>query len=282
MSSEHRPAAGVDVGTECVKAIVAGASGDVIGRAVVPTRGYFEACVQEALAAALDDAQVAERELAGICATGFAASCVPRATTTATETTCHALGAFRHHPGEMTVINIGGRDPRVIRVDDAGRRLEALAVRRCAVGIGTFLIFTARHLDVHPTRLQELAAAAERPAPVSSFCSVFASTEILERLREGASREEVALGCMHSIAERILEIGGFREPLVVTGGVAEYFPGVIRALESQSGLSVTVVPQPLFAGALGAAIKVLEEVAAGRAGEGARWTGEWTGEPHER
>lgn len=257
MSNKNRVAAGVDVGAECVKAVVVDDSGAVVGRSVVPTRGYFQACVHEVLAAALDDAQVAETDLAGICATGFAGSCVPHATMTVTETACHALGAFRHHPGAMTVINIGGRDPRVIRVNDAGRRIEALAVRRCAVGIGTFLMFTARHLDVHPTRLQELAAAAERPAAISSFCSVFSSTEILERLREGATREEVALGCMHSIAERIVEIGGFREPLVVTGGVAEYFPGVIRALESQSGLKVGVVPQPLFAGALGAALKAV-------------------------
>ncbi len=257
MSNEQRVAAGVDVGTECVKAVVADRAGKVLGRAVVPTRGYFQACVHEVLAAALDDAQVVERSLAGICATGFAASCVSRATMTATETACHALGAFQGSPSAMTVINIGGRDPRVIRVDEAGRRIEALAVRRCAVGIGTFLIFTARHLDVHPTRLQELAAGAERPAPVSSFCSVFSGTEILERLREGASREEVALGAMHSIAERILEIGGLEDPVAVTGGVAEYFPGVLRALESRSGLRVTPIPQPIFAGALGAALKAV-------------------------
>jgi predicted CoA-substrate-specific enzyme activase len=262
VSNEKLVAAGVDVGTECVKAIIATSAGVVVGRAVVPTRGYFQACVHEVLAAALDDAQVLEKDLAGICATGFAASCVSQATSIATETTCHARGAFQHHPGAMTVINIGGRDPRVIRVNDAGRRVEALAVRRCAVGIGTFLMFTARHLDVHPTRLQELAAAAERPAPVSSFCSVFSGTEILERLREGATREEVALGSMHSIAERIVEIGGFEEPLMVTGGVAEYFPGVIRALESQSGMKVTLVPQPLFAGALGAALRAIGEAAA--------------------
>lgn len=262
MSNENRVAAGVDVGTECVKAIIANATGDVVGRSVVPTRGYFQACVHEVLAAALDDAQVVEKDLAGICATGFAASCVPQATTTATETACHALGAFQHCREAMTVVNIGGRDPRVIRVDGTGRRIEARAVRQCAVGIGTFLMFTARHLDVHPTRLQELAAAAEQPVSISSFCSVFSGTEILERLRQGASREAVALGCMHSIAERILEIGGFQEPLFVTGGVVEYFPGVIRALESQSGMKVRLVPQPLFAGALGAALKVFEQAAA--------------------
>ena len=251
--------AGVDAGTECVKALVLARDGKVLGRAVVPTRGYFQACAQEAVMAALDDAQVREEDLGGICATGFASDCVPQAMITAPETACHALGAFHHFRSAMTVINIGGRDPWVIAVDAAGRRAEARAVRRCAVGIGTFLMFTARHLDVHPTRLQELAAVAERPAPVSSFCSVFSGTEILERLREGSSREEVALGCMQSIAERILEIGGFEEPLVVTGGVAEYFPGVLRSLQTLSGMTVTVAPQPIYAGALGAALRVLEE-----------------------
>jgi predicted CoA-substrate-specific enzyme activase len=249
--------AGLDAGTECVKGLILAEDGKVIGRAIVPTRGYFQACAQEVLMAALDDAQIHQEDLAGICATGFASDCVPQATMTATETACHALGAFHHFRKGMTVINIGGRDPWVIRVDPSGRREEARAVRRCAVGIGTFLMFTARHLDVHATRLQELAAAAKRPAPVSSFCSVFSGTEVLERLREGASREEVALGCMHSIAERIFEIGGFEEPLVVTGGVAEYFPGVLRSLEILSGMPVTVTPQPIYAGALGAALRVL-------------------------
>lgn len=249
--------AGVDAGTECVKAIVLAGDGKVAGRAVVPTRGYFQACAQEALMTALDDAQAREEDLTRICATGFACDCVPQATLVATETACHALGAFHHFRQAMAVINIGGRDPWVIAVDDTGRHVEARPVRRCAVGIGTFLMFTARHLDVHPTRLQELAAVAEHPAHVSSFCSVFSGTEILERLREGSSREEVALGCMRSIAERILEIGGLREPAVVTGGVAEYFPGVLRSLEELSGVALTVAPQPIYAGALGAALRAL-------------------------
>ena len=251
-----RIAAGVDVGTECVKAAIVTEDGRVIGRAVMPTRGYFQACVFEALAAALDDAQRKEEELAGIGATGFGSECVPKATLTATEASCHALGAFQHVRHAMTLVNIGGRDPHVIAVDGEGRRTAARGARRCALGIGSFLMFTARHLDVSPTRLQELASAAgERPARVSSYCSVFSASEVLERLREGATREEVALGCMHSIAERIIEIGGFEDPVVICGGVVEYFPGVLDALEAQSGLKVRSVPDPIFTAALGAALK---------------------------
>lgn len=253
---ESRIAAGVDVGTECVKAAIVAADGRVVGRAVMPTRGYFQACVYETLAAALDDAQRRADELVGIGATGFGMECVPQATLTATEAACHAFGAFQHVRHAMTLVNIGGRDPHVITVDDKGERTAARGARRCALGIGSFLTYTAQHLDVSATRLQELASAAgDRPARVSSYCSVFSASEVLERLREGATREEVALGCIHSIAERIIEIGGFEDPVMICGGVVEYFPGVLDALEAQSGLKVRSVPDPIFTAALGAALK---------------------------
>lgn len=248
-------AAGVDAGTEYVKAVVADADGKVLGRGAVPTRGYFEACSYEALAMALDEAQQPIDALASICATGFGMECVPRATMQATETSCHALGAFRRLGHAMTLVDIGGRDPHVISVDGDGQRTDARSVRRCATGIGSFLMFAARHLDIPSPRLEELAEAAEGSASVSSYCSVFSATEVLARLREGATREDIARGCMHSIAERIAEIGGFQAPVAVCGGVAEYYPSVVRGLEALTGLAVQVVPEPLFTGALGAALR---------------------------
>jgi activator of 2-hydroxyglutaryl-CoA dehydratase len=226
----NRVAGGVDVGTECVKAVILAEGGRVVGRAVVPTRGYFQACAYEALAAALDDAQQRETDLAGVGATGFGMHCVPQATVTTTESAAHALGAYHHLHQAMTLVNIGGRDPHVISVDNSGHRVAARGARSCALGIGSFLMFTARHLDVSATRL-----------------------------REGATREQIALGTMHSIAERILEIGGFTDPVVVCGGVAEYFPGVLRALESLAGVKVSAVPEPIFTGALGAALRIFHQ-----------------------
>jgi len=250
-------AAGVDVGTEYVKAVVVAEDGHVLGRAVLPARGYFQACAYEVLAAALDDAQVAEADLSAIGATGFAMNSLPRATLTATEASCHAVGAFHHFGRPMTLVDIGGRDARVIHVDEAGHRVDSCGVRRCATGLGNFLMFAARHLDVSSSRLQELAAAAERGVPVTSYCSVFSASEVLERLRDGAGLEEVARGCMDSIAERIVEIGGFRDPLVACGGVVEYFPSVVEAFQELAGMPVHTVPEPIYTGALGAALKVL-------------------------
>lgn len=260
MTDRHmKIAAGIDVGTECVKAVVAGSDGRVLGRAVTPSRGYFEACACEALAAACEEAQTDRRQLSALGATGFASDCVADAAIRAGDAACHALGAFHYVPRAMTLLDIGGRDPHVITVDDHGRRTEARGVRRCAIGIGSFLMFTARHLDVPPTRLQELAAAADHPVRVSSYCSVFSATEVLERLREGATREEVALGCIQSIADRIVEIGGFRDPLYVCGGVVEFFPGLLAAVQARAGMSVQVVPDAMYTAALGAAMMTFRE-----------------------
>jgi predicted CoA-substrate-specific enzyme activase len=247
-------AVGIDVGTECVKAVVTDATGTLLGNTVVARRGYFHDRVAEAFVTVLDDAQVSEDNLSGVCATGFAENCVPMATTFRGETACHALGAFHHHPHPMTVVDIGGRDPKVIHVNDRGHPTAIHTLRRCAAGIGTFLIFAARHLDVSPTRMQEMAAMADSPVDVGSYCSMFSGQDILEKLRDGATREEVALGCIHSIADRVVEIGRFRGTVRVTGGVAEYFPGVLHALAEKIDLPVEAVPEPILAGALGAAL----------------------------
>ncbi len=257
MTESNRVVAAVDVGTECVKAVVMEKDVGIRGRAIVPTRGYFQHRVEEAMDQALDEAKITRSDIEAIAATGFAAECVPDAVSVTGETTCHALGAFHHHPRAMSVIDIGGSDPKVVRIDHSGHVLDTRLVRRCAIGIGTFLMFTARHLDVHPTQLQELAAEAERAAPIGSYCSVFSQVEILEQLRDGTNREDIALGTMQSVAERIYEIGGLREPVVVSGGVAEYFPGVLKSLSELTGFHVEAVPEPIMTGALGAALRVL-------------------------
>lgn len=250
--------AGADLGTECVKTVVVNDGGKVLGRAVVPTRGYFQDCFQEAMGNALAEAQATAADLRGVGVTGFAAGCAPLASQAITETLCHARGAFEGARRAMTLVDIGGRDPKVIHVDERGHVTSSRSVRKCAVGIGTFLMFASRHLDVHPTRLMDLATSAEKPAAVGSYCSVFAEVEVIELLRNGATAGEIALGCMYSIAERILEMDRLKGPVMVTGGVCEYFPGVVKALAERSSLAVEIVPEPIMAGALGAALYALD------------------------
>jgi predicted CoA-substrate-specific enzyme activase len=250
---------GIDVGTECIKVAVLNDLGVLLGSSVVARRGYFQDRVSEAYPIALEDAQVVPEEVLGICATGFAENCVPMATCFLGDTACHALGAFHHHKRAMCVIDIGGRDPKVIQVNEQGRPTDIQTLRRCAAGIGTFLIYASRHLDVHPSHLQEMATRTDEASDVGSYCSMFSGQDILEKLRDGASRESVALGCINSIADRVIEIGKLIDPVFVTGGVAEYFPGVLTAIAAKTKKHVEAIPQPILAGAVGAALWVFQE-----------------------
>ncbi len=257
--AEPKFSAGIDVGTECIKVVVINDQGVMLGNSIVARRGYFQDRVIEAFPIALEDAQVAAEDLTGICATGFAENCVPMATTFLGDSACHALGAFHYQKQAICVIDIGGRDPKAIEVNEQGRPTGIQTLRRCAAGIGTFLIFAARHLDVHPSHLQEMATRTNEPCDVGSYCSMFSGQDILEKLREGVSRESVALGCINSIADRVVEIGRFDGPIFVTGGVAEYFPGVLSAIATKTGNHVEAIPQPILTGALGAALWVFQE-----------------------
>ncbi len=259
MSTTEPIVAGVDVGTECVKAMVMGGDRQVLGRAVVPSTGYFQGRIREALNGALEEAGIVAEDVARTGVTGFGARCadVPGGTFFG-EATCHARGAVYHVDAPMTLVDLGGRSPTVIRIDDDGLRMDSHSLRKCAVGVGSFMDSAAHRLDVHPSQLMELASAADRPVSVNSYCTVFAETEILQQLRGGATREQVALGCMHSVAERVLEIGHLVEPVVVCGGIVEYYPGVLAALEAKAGLAVKAVPQPIMCAALGAGLLALD------------------------
>lgn len=252
--------AGIDAGTECIKVVVLRDEA-VAGVSTVPTTGYFQACIQRALKAALHEAQATQDELAGICATGFASACAAMASTTVTEAACHARAAHHYGGGPLTLLEIGGREPRAIMVDDNGGVVNSRSVRKCAVGVGTFLMFTARHLDVHPTRLMDLAANATHPASIGGYCSVFAEVEVIERLRDGVPAEAIALGSMYAVADRILEIAAFEGAVRATGGVCEYFPGVVHALAKRMDRPIDVLPAPITSGALGAALFARETAA---------------------
>jgi predicted CoA-substrate-specific enzyme activase len=152
-------------------------------------------------------------------------------------------------------VDIGGQDSKAIRLRPDGRVAEFVMNDRCAAGTGRFLEMLAMRLSLDWSALNDLSRQARQPAIISNTCVVFAETEIVGLLAEGASPADIIAGVHHSIATRVASMAGRPlEPTVVfTGGVARQ-PGMVRALETVVGCSVLVAPEPQFTGALGAAI----------------------------
>ncbi len=194
-------------------------------------------------------------DVSRIVATGYARNGVALADTTITEITCHACGVHHLVPAARTVVEIGGQDSKLLRLNGDGAVYDFAMNDRCAAGTGRFLELVAQRLDVDLLALGELAGQSRKPAAISSMCAVFAETEIIGLLASGISREDIAAGVQASVAARVATMAGrnLTPPIVFTGGVAR-IPGMDKALESAMSRAVSISPHPQMTGALGAAI----------------------------
>jgi predicted CoA-substrate-specific enzyme activase len=173
-----------------------------------------------------------------------------------TEITCHARGAFFVHPGTRTVIDIGGQDSKVIRLDEKGRNVDFQMNDKCAAGTGRFLEVMAHALEVKLEDLGPLSRGAQRTIKISSTCTVFAETEVVSLIADNQPKDVIIRGLHESIADRILGLVqrvGLEETVALTGGVAKN-EGVVQALESRLKVRLFIPPEPQIIGALGAAL----------------------------
>jgi len=248
--------AGIDAGSRTIKVVLL----DKDTLAVVGT-GVADQGVRQSERAMrlLDEVLVAaglrRSDLGRIVATGYGRDSIEAAHTTITEITCHACGVRRIMPQARTVVDIGGQDSKLLRLDAQGRVHDFVMNDRCAAGTGRFLEVVAARLEIHLNDLGPLAQQSRAPAAISSMCVLFAETEIIGLLAAGIGAADIAAGVQSAIAARVAAMAGNRlaEPVAFTGGVA-LVPGMRAALEAALGRPVSVVDAPRLTGALGAAL----------------------------
>lgn len=254
--------AGIDAGSRAIKIILI----DTENMQVMAKGLADQGVEQDRLASGLfkrvlKENGIDKKDVAAIVATGYGRNAVSIADTTITEITCHAVGVHNLVPDAMTVIDIGGQDSKLLRLDTAGRVRDFVMNDRCAAGTGRFLEVVAERLGVELESLGKMAAGSSNPAAISSMCVVFAETEITGLLASGTASEDIVAGIQASIAARIISMAGRSAdtPIIFTGGVA-MVSGMTEALQTALGQTVTVCPDPQMTGALGAAIMASKQL----------------------
>jgi predicted CoA-substrate-specific enzyme activase len=130
---------------------------------------------------------------------------------------------------------------------------------KCAAGTGTFLESIALKLGVPLSKIDELAMRSDQKTVVNSYCTVFAGTEVIERVKAGQPKEDISMGLFRSIATRVFEMMSSRDgPIGVTGGVVAHCRAMVRALEEVFAIRIVLPPLPQHAGAFGAALLAME------------------------
>ena len=250
---------GIDIGSLSCDAVVIDRSGAILSSTVVPTGARNREAIGRAMKEVLAAGGLAEKDLQAMVSTGYGRDRVEQRLTAVTEITCHARGARALLPETRLLIDIGGQDSKAILLDDEGRVVEFAMNDKCAAGTGRFLEAMSRALEVDIERLSELDRGATGHLSLSSMCTVFAESEVVSLIAEGAEVNEIVSGLNRAIASRIQTMVKRIAPdltglaVSMSGGVA-HNAGVVRALTQTLGCEIAVPIKPDTVGALGAAL----------------------------
>ena len=251
--------AGVDIGASSAKVVVLNGNGRLAARAVDRSGTDFQAKAEQLLDRALAEAALRRSDLSGAVSTGYGRRNVPFADEARTEISCHAAGCYHYFPRALTVIDIGGQDNKIIKIDANGRRTGFKMNRKCAAGTGAFLEEMAVRLDIPLSEMNGLARQAATLVKLGSFCTVFTATEILEKIRAGRPISGIVRGIFDSIADRVLEMDSVTDTPVMSGGVAAHNPILVDIISEKLGRQVLTPPEPQLMGAVGAALFARDE-----------------------
>jgi len=249
---------GIDIGSTASKVAV---TGEKELKFVLPTGWSSKETtmlIKEKLLAAGVDVGDAETKVA---ATGYGRIAVDFADYVITEITCHARGGREMAGDECTIIDVGGQDTKVILVS-GGMVQDFLMNDKCSAGTGKFLEIMANRLGVSLQELFDMAAAGTI-LPISSLCTVFAESEVINYIGEGKNREDIAAGVVDSVAAKVAQLSqrkNLSEKVILTGGLSHsrYFTGILSA---KVGKTVEPTADGRYAGALGAALLAREKSA---------------------
>lgn len=247
--------AGIDIGSTMTKAVIINEQDVVLSQVIGTTGAEHRRLANKVMAEALTQAGLLFEQISYVVATGYGRVNVPFADRQITELTCHAKGVSSLFPSVRTAIDIGGQDAKGLKISN-GNLVDFVMNDKCAAGTGRFLEVIAAALGLGVEELGGLSLRATNKVTISNTCTIFARQEVIARLSEGVSLEDIVAGLHDAIASRIA--GMVRklkiEPdVILTGGVAKNI-GVVRAMEDNLGQKVFVPEEPLLTGAVGAAL----------------------------
>lgn len=204
--------------------------------------------------------QLGSLEDTRVVATGYGRISVDYADKVITEISCHGRGGYALAGRDCSIVDVGGQDTKFINVVN-GKAVDFLMNDKCAAGTGKFIEVMANRLGVTIEELFDLAKIGH-PIPISSLCTVFAESEVINYMGEGKSREDLAAGVIDSVAQKVATLmlrNELSDMVIITGGLSsnDYF-----AERLSEKVDHRVIPQPegRFAGAYGAALLAKEKL----------------------
>lgn len=252
-------AMGIDMGSVGTKAVLF--KDGICDQEMIPTGWSPKNAGTKVFETLLERNEITREDIACIVTTGYGRKNLDFKDKAVTEITCHARGAHYLNGNTRTILDIGGQDSKVISIDEKGMVSEFLMNEKCAAGTGRFLQVMGNLLEYEMEDFSKLSEEI-KPEKISSMCTVFAESEVVSLLANGASKESIALGILESIAQRagaMLSKVDLKDSVIFTGGVSQS-KNLVNLLEKKIRTNVNTSENSQFAGALGAAIIGWEKI----------------------
>ncbi|MHC4740609.1 MAG: acyl-CoA dehydratase activase [Planctomycetota bacterium] len=250
---------GIDIGASAAKLVLIDSGGQIAAKAMGRSGIDYERTAEGLLGELCESEGIDNSQIARSLSTGYGRDNVPWADAKMTEIACHGKGAYFHFKECVTVIDIGAQDSKIIHLDDSGKRIGFKMNRKCAAGTGAFIEEIAHRLALDVSELNSLAENSTKDISLGSFCTVFAATEVLEKIRAGVDVADIVRGAFNSVVKRIAEMDRVVGTLVTTGGVVAHNPFLARLLGESFGVEAHIAPDAQFTGAFGAALFAAEQ-----------------------
>lgn len=253
--------AGIDIGSVTTKCVIVKGT-EIAGKSIMKTGIDTEKCALAVMERAIEEAGIKNYDINTVISTGYGRRLLKKSDRVITEISAAASGGYNlAGRGECLIIDVGGQDTKVIEVNGGGNVLDFLMNDKCAAGTGRFLEIMAEVMETDLPGFSSLAMTSKTPVKINSTCSVFAESEVISLIASSAAREDIAAGLFKSIAARVAgmirQFSQHQLTLFCGGGAKS--PALKQAIEKAIEREITVLPEPQFVVAYGAAITDLTD-----------------------
>ena len=247
--------AGIDMGTQRVKVVIL-KDNQILSRnqnfsGFEPTK-----VAEQTFEEALQKANLSREDIQHVTATGAGVDMAPFADSTISMMGADARAGAYFFSSARTVIDVGAEEARAVKCDEKGVLLDFVVNARCAAGAGTFIEAMARALEVELEDMGSLSLKAERASSINASCVIFAESDVVSLIHREEPKTEIARAIFDAMAERVASMVhrlGINPDIALVGGVAKDV-GFVASLKRRLGTEILIPEEPIFAGAVGAAL----------------------------
>ncbi len=182
------------------------------------------------------------------------------------EITAQATAAADIDDEVDTIFEIGGQDSKFISLED-GVVVDFEMNKVCAAGTGSFLEEQAERFDIKIEDFGDIALSSKKPLNLGERCTVFMETNVYSHYQKGAKIEDLLGGLAYSIVANYINRVVGRKKIgnkIFFQGAVAFNRSVVAAFEKYTSSQIIVPPDHEVTGAIGAAIRAMQEIKAKR------------------